>query len=133
MQFMLDTNICIYIIKHRPASVLERFRQYDLNQFCLSMVSYAEFHFGALKSQHTEHNLQQLQRLTSQIKILPWAHEAAHQYGDIRRHLEQYGTKIGSNDTMIAGHALSLGCVLVTNNVREFERVPELKVESWVS
>ncbi len=127
---LLDANICIYIINARPPGVLTRFRQYRLGEIGISSVVAAELAYGVAKSASTR-NRQALEMFLAPLEILPFDDAAVWRYGQLRADLERQGTSIGSLDTMIAAHALSLNAVLVTNNLREFSRVPELHLDNW--
>lgn len=129
---MLDTNMVIYIIKKKPASIIRRFRKYNPLQFCISSITLAEMQYGISKSARPEKNQLALAAFLSDIAVLPFDDKAAVEYGDIRADLEKKGTPIGANDMLIAAHARSLGMTIVTNNTREFERVPDLKLENWI-
>lgn len=129
-RFLLDTNICIYTIKQTPPTVIERLRQHAADALAISSITAAELHFGVAKSGSARNRLA-LSQFLSSLQILPFDHLAAGTYGDVRAHLERAGTPIGPLDTQIAAHALALGLTLVTNNTREFERVPGLRVENW--
>lgn len=133
LQFLLDTNICIYIAKQKPLSVLRKFEQLVVGQVAMSTITYGELLFGAHKSHHPRQAMKTLEELTGLIPALPIPTDAGKHYGQIRDNLEKKGTPIGNNDLWIAAHALSLGVVLVTNNVAEFKRVSHLKVENWVA
>lgn len=128
---LLDTNICIYIINVRPAEVLARFHQYRLGDLGVSSVVAAELAYGVSKS-GSARNRAALEMFLAPLEILPFDEKAVWTYGDLRAHLEQQGTSIGSLDTMIAAHAISLDVTLVTNNLREFSRVPGLRLDNWV-
>ncbi|MEY4516844.1 MAG: hypothetical protein RL180_1190 [Pseudomonadota bacterium] len=130
IKYMLDTNIAIYVIKHKPIHVLNQFNRHA-NQMCLSMMSVSELLHGAEKSQFPEKTLQTVEDFISRLAILDYDYAAASQYGDIRAKLERKGTPIGVNDMHIAAHARSCGLILVTNNMREFERVEGLRIENW--
>ena len=130
--YMLDTNICIYIIKKRPMSVLRRFEKVRSSQICISVVSFAELRYGVENSSSKKLNQSILDAFCSQLTILPWDEGAAKKYGKIRTHLERQGTLIGNMDLLIASHALSGKHVLVTNNLKEFERVQHLNCENWL-
>jgi tRNA(fMet)-specific endonuclease VapC len=130
---MLDTDICIYVIKRKPVSVLKRLESLHPGQLALSVITFAELMNGAKKSQHVEKNVARLNALNELLEILPFNKQAAIAYGDIRSSLEKQGRVIGSNDLLIAAHALSLDFILVTNNQREFNRVDGLKIENWVA
>ncbi|MCP9917768.1 type II toxin-antitoxin system tRNA(fMet)-specific endonuclease VapC [Cyanobium sp. ATX 6F1] len=127
---LLDTNICIYIINAKPAAVLERFKNYRLGEIGLCSVVAAELAFGVAKS-GSARNRQALEMFLAPLTILPFDERAAWAYGDLRAELERRGTPIGSLDTMIAAHALSLQATLITNNTREFAQVPGLHVDNW--
>jgi tRNA(fMet)-specific endonuclease VapC len=130
---MLDTNICIYLIKHKPVIVLERFKQTVISEISISSITVSELFYGVSKSSKPEQNFMALTQFLAPMEILPFGGEAAQYYGDLRAHLEKQGTPIGSLDMLIAAHALSLASTLVTNNAKEFNRVPSLKIENWVS
>ena len=130
---MLDTNICIYVIKQKPATVLNHFRKTDISEISISSITLSELFYGVSKSSKPEQNLMALTQFVAPLEILPFGGEAAQYYGDLRTHLEKLGTPIGSLDMLIAAHALSIESVLVTNNEKEFNRVPSLKIENWVS
>ena len=131
MRYMLDTNICIYAIKHKPEKVIRELKRHDPSDVCISSVTYAELVHGIEKSAFVERNRLALSMLLANIEILDFDVYAADCYGKIRADLEKKGTPIGPLDTMIAGHALSLGYTVVTNNVREFQRVSDLLIENW--
>jgi tRNA(fMet)-specific endonuclease VapC len=130
--YMLDTNICIYIIKKQPISVLQRFESLALGSVAMSLVTYGELRFGALRSDNAKKALDILDEIAAYIPVLPMSFEAAKEYADIRVNLNAKGMPIGNNDLWIAAHARALGHTLVTNNVREFERVENLKLDNWV-
>ena len=131
MRYMLDTNICIYAIKHKPEQVFIRLKEHEPSEVCISSVTYAELVHGVEKSQAIDKNRVALALLLTNIEIMDFNSLAAESYGKIRADLENAGTPIGPLDMMIAGHAKSLGFTLVTNNTREFERVAGLKLENW--
>ena len=130
--YLLDTNICIYIAKHKPIEVLQRFQLLEVGQVGMSVITHGELTHGAYKSQQPQLALSKLQQLVELIPVMPIAATVSEHYGQIRSSLEKAGTPIGNNDLWIAAHALDLQVTLVTNNVREFERVPSLKLENWV-
>ena len=130
-RFLLDTNICIYIRQKRPPEVLARFEKLKVGDAVLSVITYGELIYGAHKSKQRETALVRLSDLISFIPVLELPAAAADQYGEIRAALETRGEMIGGNDLWIAAHAKSEGLVLVTNNEREFKRVPGLKVQNW--
>ena len=131
LKYMLDTNIVIYVIKRRPVELLEVFNRHT-GQMCISSITLAELLHGAEKSARPEHNLRQVEDFVSRLDVLEYGRKAAAQYGDIRADLERKGTPIGVNDTHIAGHARGEGLTLVTNNLREFERIEALRLDNWV-
>lgn len=131
MRYMLDTNICIYAIKHKPEKVFLKLQKVEPEDVCISSITYAELVHGVEKSKAVERNRLALSLLLSNIEILDFDVDAADAYGKVRADLEKKGTPIGPLDMMIAGHALSLGYKVVTNNVKEFERVKGLKIENW--
>lgn len=131
MRYMLDTNICIYAIKQKPEQVFQRLQKIDPQDVCVSSVTYAELVHGVEKSAAIEKNRLALSLLLANIEILDFDINAADQYGKVRADLEKKGTPIGPLDSMIAGHALSEGCTIVTNNASEFSRVKGLKIENW--
>ena len=132
MRYMLDTNICIYLIKHKPPQVFEKLQEHNPDEICISAVTYAELVHGVEKSKAVERNRLALTILLSNIEILDFDMKAAEEYGRIRADLVKKGTPIGPLDMMIAGHAKSLGYTIVTNNVGEFKRVEGLQYENWV-
>ena len=131
MKYMLDTNICIYVIKHRPETVVRNFLSHDPSEICISVITYAELMHGVEKSMAAERNRKALSLFLSPITVLDFHALAAEEYGKIRAELERKGRPIGPMDMLIAGHAKSEGLVLVTNNTGEFERVEGLMVEDW--
>ncbi len=133
MRFMLDTNICIYIIKQKPPNVIERFYQTEISEISISSITLSELFYGVSKSSKPEQNQIALTQFIAPLDILSYDDEAAQYYGELRVHLEKQGRPIGSLDMLIAAHALSATCVLVTNNEKEFTRVPKLKIENWVN
>ena len=130
---MLDTNICIYIIKQKPPNVIERFYQTEISEIGISSITLSELLYGVSKSSKPEQNQIALTQFIAPLEILSYDDEAAQYYGELRAHLEKQGRPIGSLDMLIAAHALSANCVLVTNNEKEFTRVPKLKIENWVN
>ena len=131
MRYMLDTNICIYAIKHKPEQVFTRLQEHDPIDICISSVTYAELVHGVEKSKAIEKNRVALALLLANIEIMNFDSLAAESYGKIRADLEKAGTPIGPLDMMIVGHAKALGYTVVTNNTKEFERVKGLKLENW--
>ncbi|RON17552.1 VapC toxin family PIN domain ribonuclease [Pseudomonas brassicacearum] len=131
IKFMLDTNICIFTIKNKPQIVREAFNLHD-GQLCISAVTLMELIYGAEKSAAPEKNLAVVESFAARLEVLPFDNDAAAHTGMIRSELARAGTPIGPYDYMISGHARSRGLIVVTNNLREFERVPGLRVEDWV-
>ena len=130
LKYMLDTNIVIYVIKRRPIELLEVFNRHA-GQMCISSITLAELLHGVEKSAMPDHNLKQIEDFISRLEVLEYGAKAAAHYGEIRADLERKGTPIGVNDLHIAGHARSEGLTLVTNNLREFERVDALRLVNW--
>ena len=128
---MLDTNICIYVIKHKPEKVLRKLQTIHPEDVCISSVTYAELVCGVEKSAAVEKNRLALSMLLANMEILDFDVEAADCYGKIRADLEKKGRPIGPLDMMIAGHGQSLGYTVVTNNVKEFSGVSALRIENW--
>ena len=127
---LLDTNICIYIINRRPAAVFERFAGLQMGDVGVSSITGAELSFGVAKS-GSARNREALEKFLAPLEILAFGESAFRAYGPLRAQLERAGTPIGALDTLIAAHALSLGCTLVSNNLREFSRVPGLSLANW--
>ncbi len=132
-RYLLDTNICIYIAKHNPPEVRERFARHAARELAMSVVTLGELRFGAEKSQSRERALASIQTLTSLITVAPLPEAVGEHYGQIRAALQASGQIIGNNDLWLAAHARAAGWILVTNNEREFVRVPGLQVENWVA
>ncbi|MDO8465692.1 MAG: type II toxin-antitoxin system VapC family toxin [Gallionella sp.] len=133
MRLMLDTNTCIALIKRKPVHALQKFNEYQVGDIGVSAVTLAELRYGVSKSQHQAKNKEALDEFMLPLEVAAFDEQATVAYGVLRAALEKQGTPIGSLDTMIAAHALSLGIALVTNNTREFNRVPELVVVDWIS
>ena len=129
---LLDTNICIYIIKRKPVNVLEKFKSLSIGTIGISSITLAELQFGVMKSSDPNKNQEALDKFLTPLEILDFDYYATIQYGKIRAQLERKGTPISPLDTLIASHAMSLELTLVTNNLKEFERIPDLKIENWV-
>jgi len=130
--YMLDTNICVYLIKHNPLQVRAQFEKRQPGDILLSSIVLAELMYGISKSQHKERNLVALEMFLMPLEVVPFDEHVAGVYGDIRAGLERSGQVIGGNDLFIAAHALSLNVTLVSNNLKEFTRVPGLRLENWV-
>ena len=132
MKYMLDTNICIYAMKNKPEKVLQRLKEEINEGVCISSITLAELEYGMKHSSNPAKNEQALLRFLVPLSVLPFGAASASEYGEIRMFLQKQGTPIGPLDMLIAGHAKAEGITLVTNNVREFERVPLLEIENWV-
>ena len=131
MRYLLDTNMCIYAIKKKPTEVLERISKCIPGEIGLSSLTVAELEYGVAKSVAREKNQSALEQFLLPFELISFDHESARVYGDLRAQLERAGTPIGAMDTLIGAHAVARGLVLVTNNEREFRRIPGLKVENW--
>ena len=131
MDYLLDTNICIYIIKKKPVEVFEKFKNLAIGDVGISSITLAELQYGIEKSSNSQKNREAWEKFLTPIEIVDYGYEATVEYGIIRAELEKKGISIGPLDTLIASHAKSLEVILVTNNVREFERIPGLKIENW--
>jgi tRNA(fMet)-specific endonuclease VapC len=132
MKLMLDTAICIDLIRKRPSSVLSRFTSHSIGDIGISTITLAELEYGVSASSRPATNRQALHKFVSPLEVAPFDREATTVYGDLRSALESKGQTIGSMDLLIAAHAVSLGVRLITHNVREFERVLGLRVEDWM-
>jgi tRNA(fMet)-specific endonuclease VapC len=132
LKYMLDTNIVIYTMKNKPVSVREAFKKHD-GRMCISSITYMELVYGAERSSSPERNLTSLEGFVARMDVLPLDDSAAAHAGQIRAELAKQGRPIGPYDQLIAGHARSLGLMLVTNNEKEFARVSGLRTENWVS
>jgi len=130
--YMLDTDICSYIIKDRPQQVYQHFAKHDMADICISMVTYAELNYGVEKSSSSKINSDVIAKFVAHLTIVPWDEDAAECYGSVRAVLERRGTPIGAVDMMIAAHAKSLDITLVTNNQKHFNKVAGLKLENWM-
>ncbi len=131
LKYLLDTNICIYIAKQKPIAVLEKFESLSVGEVAMSAITYGELLYGANKSQQKKQVLSQLKELSTYIPPMPLSTQVATHYGEARHSLEKKGHPIGNNDLWIAAHAMALGVVLVTNNEKEFRRIPTLSLENW--
>jgi tRNA(fMet)-specific endonuclease VapC len=130
LKYMLDTNICIFTIKDKPQEVRQAFNRHH-GQLCISSVTLMELIYGAEKSAAPEKNLEVIEGFVARLDVLSYDNLAAEHTGQLRAELARNGTPIGPYDQMIAGHARSRGLIVVTNNLREFERVPGLRTEDW--
>ncbi len=133
MNYLLDTNICIYLIKRKPPEVIQRFHQMQPGDALISSVTTSELYYGAQKSQRVRTNLEALNSFLLPFHVVEYDESSSFLYGELRADLEKRGQPIGPLDMMIAAHALSLDVTLVTNNIREFERVKGLRLENWAS
>jgi tRNA(fMet)-specific endonuclease VapC len=128
---MLDTNICIYLIREQPASVLDRFTAHPVGDIGLSVITLAELEYGVAKSSRPSRNRDALQQFVSPLEVAAFDRDATAEYGRVRALLEKKGQPIGSLDLLIAAHAISLNVKLITHNVKEFGKVPGLRIEDW--
>src|SRR5262245_3844664 len=131
LAYMLDTNICIYVMKTYPPELREKFNALA-EQLCISSITLGELHYGAEKSVRRVENLKAIEQFAARLEVLPFGDKAAVHYGQLRAELERAVTPCGPYDMQIGGHARSEGLILVTNNMREFARMPGLRVDSWV-
>jgi tRNA(fMet)-specific endonuclease VapC len=131
LAYMLDTNICIYVMKTYPPAVREKFNVLA-EQLCISSITLGELHYGAEKSAHRAENLTAIDHFTARLEVLPFGEKAAAHYGQLRAELERAGTPCGPHDIQIGGHARSDGLIVVTNNMSEFIRMPGVRVENWL-
>ena len=131
MELMLDTNICIYLIREHPPSVIERFSSHAVGDIGISVITLAELEYGVSKSSRPARNREALEQFISPLEVAPFDRRATAVYGKLRTTLEKKGQAIGSMDLLIAAQALSLEVQLITHNLREFGRVPGLRVEDW--
>lgn len=132
MRYMLDTNICIYIINRRPVEVYQRFKHLKIGDVCISAITFFELQFGIAKSRNPKKNQFALTEFLSPLEILDLPSTAAPSFGEVRAFLHKQGTPVGNYDLLIAAHALHLDMTLVTNNIKEFARISDLRVENWV-
>jgi tRNA(fMet)-specific endonuclease VapC len=131
LKYLLDTNIVIYVIKRRPLKVLDAFNA-NHDRMSISSITLSELIYGAEKSAAVDKNLRVVEEFVSHLEVLPYDAKASQHYGQIKSFLEKKGTLIGENDIHISAHAISQGLILVTNNLKEFKRVPHLALENWV-
>lgn len=129
--YMLDTNICIYVMKTYPPDLRDRFNTLA-EQLCISSITLGELHYGAEKSARRAENLTAIEQFVARLEVLSFGDKAAAHYGQLRAELERMGTPCGPHDMQIGGHARSEGLILVTNNMREFARMPGVRAENWV-
>lgn len=133
VRYLLDTNICIYITKHNPLVVRERFARHAASELAMSVITLGELRFGAEKSQARDKAIASIQLLENLLQVVSLPPSAGEHYGQIRAALQKAGQAIGNNDLWLAAHARAEGWILVTNNEREFTRVPGLQLENWVT
>ena len=131
LTYMLDTNICIYVMKNYPPNLLEKFNALA-EQLCISSITLGELHYGAEKSARRVDNLIAIKHFSARLEVLGFEAKAAAHYGQVRAELERAGVPCGPHDMQIAGHARSEGRIVVTNNMREFGRMPGIRAENWV-
>jgi tRNA(fMet)-specific endonuclease VapC len=131
LAYMLDTNICIYVMKNYPQELRERFNSLA-EQLCISSITLGELHYGAEKSARRAENLIAVEHFVARLEVLPFDEKAASHYGQLRAELERAGTPCGPHDMQIGGHARSQGLIIVTNNMREFSRMKGIRVDNWV-
>ena len=131
LTYMLDTNICIHVMKSYPPAVREKFNAVA-EQLCISSITLGELHYGAQKSARRAENLTAIGQFVARLEVLPFGEKAAAHYGQVRAELERAGTPCGPHDMQIGAHARSEGLIVVTNKVREFARMPAVRVENWL-
>ena len=131
IKYLLDTNICIYIMNRRPKDIIHKFMRFDIGEIGVSAITVSELHYGISKSENQTLNTKLVEEFLAPLEIISYDENAADTYGDIRCRLEESGQIIGPLDLLIAAHALSRKLILITNNDKEFKRVKYLKVENW--
>lgn len=131
LTYMLDTNICIYVMKNYPQNLKEKFNLLA-EQLCISSITLGELHYGAEKSARRVDNLTAIEHFVARLDVLPFGTKAAAHYGQVRAELERAGPPCGPHDMQIGGHARSEGLIVVSNNMREFSRMPGIRTENWV-
>ena len=131
MKYLIDTNICIYIMNNRPVDVIKKFKQFNPGEIGISTITVSELQYGVAKSTYRNENQHRLDEFLAPLEILAYNEIAARTYGDIRFQLENHGKPIGPLDLLIAAHALSQNLTMVTNNDKEFKRIKNLEVENW--
>ena len=132
LRYMLDTNLCIRLLRDRPAGLRPRFNA-EADSLCISTIVLMELLYGAEKSDRPEHHRLEVQRLANRLQVLPFDSDAAGHAGEIRQALERKGRSIGAYDLLIAGHARSRGLIVISGNLAEFSRVEGLRAEDWLS
>ena len=133
MKYLLDTNICIYLIKRKPIEVFNRFQSHRIHEVAISVVTYFELQYGIEKSKFRIKSENALRNFIKNLNVIVLDVDASAKAASVRAHLEMKGTPIGAYDLLIAGTALARNMVLVTNNTNEFERVPGLTMENWIT
>ncbi len=131
IKYLIDTNICIYIMNKRPIEIIHKFKQFGIGEIGVSTITVSELQYGVVKSKNRKLNKQRVEEFLAPLEIIPYDEIAANTYGDMRHKLEKRGGLIGPLDLLIAAHALSKNLVLITNNEKEFKRVKNLKVRNW--
>ncbi len=132
MKYLIDTNICIYIMNNRPTDVIQKFKHLNPGEIGISTITVSELQYGVAKSTHRKENQFRLNKFLAPLEILAYNEIAARTYGEIRFELEKCGKSIGPLDLLISAQALSQNLIIVTNNVKEFKRIKNLKVENWI-
>ncbi len=132
IKYLVDTDICIYIMNKRPTGIIHKFKLFDVGEIGVSTITVSELQYGVSKSENHRLNKQRIEEFLAPLEILPYDEMAANIYGDIRFQLEKRGEPIGPLDLLMAAHALSRNLILISNNEKEFKRVRNLKVENWV-
>ena len=132
IKYLIDTNICIYIMNKRPIGIIHKFKQFDVGEIGVSTITVSELQYGIVKSKNRRLNELRVEEFLSPLEILPYDETASTIYGDVRLQLEKSGEPIGPLDLLIAAHALSRNLILVTNNEKEFKRVKSVRVENWI-
>ena len=131
MKYLIDTNICIYIMNNRPVDVIKKFKQFNPGEIGISTITVSELQYGVSESTYRKENQHRLDEFLAPLEILAYSEIAARTYGDIRFQLENRGKPIGPLDLIIAAQALSQNLIMVTNNDKEFKRIKNLEVENW--
>ena len=131
MNYLIDTNICIYIMNQRPPELVQKFKKFEIGQIGISSITVSELNYGVAKNQQKKSNTKRLEEFLTPFVILPYDENVSKYYGTIRSHLESQGNVIGPMDMLIAAQAISENLTLVTNNEKEFQRIDSLKVENW--
>ncbi len=133
MKYLIDTNICIYIMNNHPPEVFKKFRDTGVEAIGISSITVSELYYGAYKSSKIKQNIKRVEEFLYPFEILPYDENASMEYGKIRSCLEKNGQIIGPLDMLIAAHAISRNLTVITNNTKEFKRIKSLQVENWVN